>query len=104
MSQKEMDEAILQERLWEFPGECKAYFDELRKGVIGEREQAFVNKNHAIYLKNEMLSSSTNSRRKNRFGVEMTFIPKKSFLWKIPQNDLDSNSMLEQTPDNESKK
>jgi hypothetical protein len=104
MSQKEMDEAILQERLWEFPGECKAYFDELRKGVIGEREQAFVNKNHAIYLKNEMLSSSTNSRRKNRFGVEMTFIPKKSFLWKIPQTDLDSNSMLEQTPDNESKK
>jgi hypothetical protein len=51
-----------------------------------------------------MLSSSTNSRRKNRFGVEMTFIPKKSFLWKIPQTDLDSNSMLEQTPDNESKK
>ena len=100
MSQQEMDEAILQERLWEFPGESKAYFDQLRKGVLGKRAQAFVNKNHAIYLKNEMLSSNTNSRRKNRFSTEMTFLPKKSFLWKIPQSDIDSNPLLEQNPDN----
>ncbi len=100
MSRQEMDEAILQERLWEFPGESKAYFDQLRKGVLGKRAQAFVNRNHAIFQKNEMLSSDNNSRRKNRFSTEMTFLPKKSFLWKIPQSDIDSNPLLEQNPDN----
>ena len=28
------------------------------------------------------------------------FVPKKEFLWKIPQGDLDSNPLLKQNPDN----
>ena len=31
---------------------------------------------------------------------ELQFVPQKSFLWKIPQSDVDSNPALEQNPDN----
>ena len=31
---------------------------------------------------------------------ELHFVPQKTFLWKIPKGDLDSNPALEQNPDN----
>lgn len=103
MGQKEMDDAILQERLWEFIGEGKAYYDELRKGAIATRVEPWIAKKHAIYLKNELLTSATNSRKQLRFSMPMQFKPKKSFLWKIPSNEMSSNPLLEQNPDNVSK-
>ncbi len=100
MSQEEMDEAIIQERMWEFPGECKAYYDQLRKGVLGDRAEEYIHTNHQLYLEEKYVSSASNSRVKLRFSYAMQFKPKKSFLWKIPTTDLNSNSMLEQNPDN----
>jgi hypothetical protein len=35
-------------------------------------------------------------------GQSIQFIPKKTFLWKIPTADMNSNPALEQNPDNES--
>jgi hypothetical protein len=36
------------------------------------------------------------------YTCDVAFLPTKSFLWKIPQTDLDSNPALEQNPDNAS--
>lgn len=102
MGQDAMDDAIIQEKLWEQGGEAKNYFTELRKGIIGDRVEPYVHQYHQDYAKNELvIPGVTNSRRQLRFEYEMQFIPKKSFLWKIPQTDLDgAHGALEQTPDN----
>ncbi len=101
MSQKEMDEAILQERLWEFPGECKAYYDELRKGVLGDRKEEQAWRSYSIYKENiELKAGTANSRKKVFFPYPMTHKPTKSWLWKIPSSDMSSNTLLEQNPEN----
>lgn len=102
VSQEDMDNTILQERLWEFPGECKAYYDELRKGVLGDRAEETAWRSYQIYLKNELLGTGSESRLKYFFPYPMTNKPTKSWLWKIPSSDLSSNTLLEQNPDNTS--
>jgi hypothetical protein len=80
-----LDDSIFQERCWEFYGEGKIYYDELRTNRLGDRVEKFVNSgvNKGMYQ-----------------FKELNFKPKKTFLWKIPQTDLDSNPALEQNPDN----
>ena len=77
--------AIFQERGWEFIGEAKLYYDELRTDRLGKRLKEFMKRGVAegMYL-----------------FQELQFVPQKNFLWKIPQGDLDSNPALEQNPDN----
>lgn len=84
-SKQDLDDAIFQERCWEFIGEGKIYFDELRTNRLGDRVASFVKKGVADGL--------------YQFK-DLNFKPKKTFLWKIPQGDLDSNPELEQNPDN----
>ncbi len=101
MSQKDMDDAILMERLLEFPGEGKAYFDELRKGVLGDRAEEAAWRSYQIYQKNEEIVPGMATSRKKVFTCyPMTIKPTKSWLWKIPSGDLSSNDLLEQNPDN----
>lgn len=85
MNQEDLDEAIFQERAWEFIGEAKFYYDALRTNRLGKRLKAFMDRGVAdgMYLFQDLM-----------------FVPQKSFLWKIPQGDLDSNPALEQNPDN----
>ena len=87
-SQAEIDNDILNQRRYEFFGEAKVYFDELRKDKIGDFAQAKcvegVQKG-IIYLS------------------DLVFKPSKSYLFKIPQGDLDGNPALVQNPDNVSK-
>jgi starch-binding outer membrane protein, SusD/RagB family len=85
MSQSDMDNAIFQERGWEFIGEGKIYYDELRTNRLGSRVSTFVAQGVADGM--------------YQFQ-KLNFVPKKSFLWKIPQSDLDSNPALVQNPDN----
>lgn len=84
-SQKELDDAIFRERGWEFIGEGKLYFDELRTDRLGKNVYEFVNKYHAMGY---------------AWFRELHFVPQKTFLWKIPKGDLNSNPALEQNPDN----
>lgn len=84
-NQKELDDAIFQERGWEFIGEGKLYFDELRTDRLGKNVYEFINKYHAMGY---------------AWFRELHFVPQKTFLWKIPKGDLDSNPALEQNPDN----
>lgn len=84
-TQKELDDAIFQERGWEFIGEGKLYFDELRTDRLGKNVYDFVNKYYNMGY---------------AWFRPLHFVPQKSFLWKIPKGDLDSNSALEQNPDN----
>lgn len=81
---KSIDDAIFQERGWEFIGEGKIYFDELRTDRLG--------KNVYEFLKRGV------SEKMNYFRPA-SFIPQKTFVWKIPQGDKDSNPLLEQNPD-----
>jgi starch-binding outer membrane protein, SusD/RagB family len=85
MGQSDLDDAIFAERGWEFIGEAKLYYDELRTNRLGSRVKSFVNKGVAEGL--------------YQFQA-LQFVPKKSFLWKIPQTDLDSNAALTQNTDN----
>lgn len=85
MSQTDLDNAIFQERGWEFIGEGKIYYDELRTNRLGARVKSFV----AQGVLDGMYQFQA-----------LNFVPKKTFLWKIPQSDLDSNPALEQNPDN----
>lgn len=103
MEQKEMDDAILQERVWEFVGEGKIYFDELRKGVLGDRVEKTANRSFQIWKQNiELVKDMGTSRQKVFFSYPMTDKPTKSWLWKIPSGDISSNTLLEQNPNNES--
>lgn len=85
LSQEAMDEAIFQERGWEFIGEGKIYYDELRTDRLGKRIKEFISRgvSEGLYQ-----------------FQPLKFVPRKDFLWKIPQKDLDSNPALEQNPDN----
>lgn len=80
-----VDNAIFQERGWEFIGEAKLYFDELRTNRLGKNIYEFLEKG----VKENMY-----------YFRHANFVPKKEFLWKIPQGDLDSNPLLKQNPDN----
>lgn len=61
MEQDELDEAIFQERGWEFIGEAKLYYDELRTDRLGKRLKEFMKrgvaegmylfKNYNLFLK-----------------------------------------------------
>lgn len=103
MGQKEMDDAILQERIWEFVGEGKIYFDELRKGVLGDRVEKTAHRSWKMYDNNEYLQNGIpNSRKKIFVCYPMTHKPTKSWLWKIPSKDISSNTLLEQNPENQS--
>jgi len=85
MTKEQLDDYIFRERGWEFIGEAQLYFDELRTGRLGK-----------------------NIKAENEYGLSkgiymyqrLEFLPKKTFLWKIPQYDLDSNPALVQNPDN----
>lgn len=81
----ELDNAIFRERGWEFIGESKLYFDELRTDRLGKNVYEFIKRG---------VSEGMNYFR------PLNFVPQKSFLWKIPKGDLNSNPALEQNPDN----
>jgi starch-binding outer membrane protein, SusD/RagB family len=85
LSQQGLDDAILRERGWEFIGEGQLYYDELRTDRLGknvyEHVKAGVQKKVYQYL-------------------PLQFVPQKTFLWMIPQGDLNSNPALQQNPAN----
>ena len=83
---QEFDDWIYRERGWEFVGEAQLYFDGLRTGRLAANVKAHLidGKQQGIYM----------------YDYDPGFLPTKDFLWKIPQGDLDSNSALEQNPDN----
>ena len=85
LSQEALDDSIFIERGKEFIGEGKIYYDELRTDRLGKRVYEFVNRGveEGYY-----------------FFQKLMFVPQKTFLWKIPQSDMDSNAALEQNPDN----
>ncbi len=87
MSKTQLDDYIFRERGWEFIGESQLYFDELRTDRLGKNVKACFDESVAlgIYMYKD---------------AKLEFVPKKSFLWKIPTYDLDSNPALEQNPDN----
>ena len=87
-NQQEMDDEILNQRRYEFVGEAKIFFDELRKGKLGDYAEE---KCHQCKIDGITY-----------MGGELVFKPTKSYLFKIPQSDLDSNKALHdaQNPDN----
>lgn len=87
MSKQDLDDFIFRERGWEFIGESQTYFDELRTDRLGKNVKAAFDWALAqgIYMYKD---------------AKLEFIPKKTFLWKIPTYDLDSNPALVQNPDN----
>ena len=88
-SQADIDEDIFQQRRYEFVGEAKIFWDELRKDRLAEYATAKCKEGTAKGM--------------SYFDGEILFKAKKTFLFKIAQSTIDSNSMLEQNPDNESK-
>ena len=80
-----VDEAIFQERGWEFIGEGVIYFDELRTDRLGKRVGYFVQKY-------------------NKMGYnqvqKLEFVPSKTHLWWIPAAQMSANSDLVQNPVN----
>lgn len=87
LSVQELDDSIFRERGWEFIGESQIYFDELRTDRLGKNVKAYIEESSSkgIYMYQD---------------VTLEFVPKKTFLWKIPTYDLNSNPALEQNPDN----
>lgn len=87
MSKQDLDDYIFRERGWEFIGESQIYFDELRTDRLGKNVKAGFEAALAqgIYMYKD---------------AKLEFVPKKTFLWKIPTYDLNSNPALEQNPDN----
>lgn len=88
-SQADIDADILNQRRYEFVGEGKVFFDELRKDKLADFATEKCKK--AMELGIPYMNS------------EIVFKPEKTYLFKIPQSDLDSNKALEQNPDNVSK-
>ena len=80
-----VDEAIFQERGFEFIGEGVIYFDEIRTDRLGKRVGYFVQKYNKIGY-NQVLP--------------LEFVPSKTHLWWISNSDLSANSDLVQNPDN----
>lgn len=85
LSQQQLSDAIYQERTWEFIGEGQLYYDALRTDRLSAQVTAEVNQGVA----NKYLNY-----------LPLAFKPKKTFLWKIPTYDLNSNPALVQNPDN----
>lgn len=90
-SQADIDNDILNQRRYEFVGEGKVFFDELRKDKLADfaEEKCRLTKQLGITYMN----------------AEIVFKPKKTYLFKIPKGDLESNKALKdaQNPDNVSK-
>lgn len=84
-TQSAMDEEIFQQRRYEFVGEGKIFFDELRRGVLGK------------YASEKCVQGTADGI--TYFDGDVYFKAGKNFLFKIPQGDLDSNSALKQNPD-----
>ena len=91
-SQEAIDEEIFNQRRFEFVGEGKIFYEELRRDVLAERSAAKLAQGVADEL--TYFDSAT-----------PLFSPKKSYLFPIPQGDLDSNAALkdQQNPENEPK-
>ncbi|MFV0505808.1 MAG: RagB/SusD family nutrient uptake outer membrane protein [Bacteroidales bacterium] len=91
LSEEEFADAIYAERGFELVGEAQLYYDELRTDRIGKN------------VKDHIAWSMSQKNDKNE-GVYMytplEYLPNKTFLFKIPQYDLDSNKALIQNPDN----
>ncbi len=89
-TQQEIDDEILNQRRYEFVGEAKIFFDELRKDKLG-------------YYAEEKCHQAKLDKITYMDG-ELVFKPTKSYLFKIPKGDLDSNKALHdaQNPDNAS--
>ncbi|MCI6618731.1 MAG: RagB/SusD family nutrient uptake outer membrane protein [Prevotella sp.] len=85
-TQAAMDEEIFQQRRFEFVGEGKIFYDELRRGVLGQYAAAKCKQGTADGI--------------TYFDGEVEFKAGRNFLFKIPQSDLDSNPALTQNPDN----
>lgn len=85
-TQTAMDEEIFQQRRFEFVGEGKIFYDELRRGVLGQ------------YAAEKCRQGTADGI--TYFDGDVEFKAGRSFLFKIPQGDLDSNPALEQNPDN----
>ena len=85
-SQADMDEEIFQQRRFEFVGEGKIFYDELRRDVI------------AKYASEKCVKGTAEGI--TYFDGDILFRANRNFLFKIPQSDLDSNPALEQNPDN----
>lgn len=90
-SQSDIDNDILNQRRYEFVGEGKVFFDELRKDKLAD-------------------FATEKCRKTKELGItymsdEIIFKPMKTYLFKIPKSDLDSNKALKgaQNPDNVSK-
>lgn len=90
-SQSDIDNDILNQRRYEFVGEGKVFFDELRKDKLAD-------------------FATEKCRKTKELGItymsdEIIFKPMKTYLFKIPKGDLDSNKALKgaQNPDNVSK-
>ncbi|MBQ5394845.1 MAG: RagB/SusD family nutrient uptake outer membrane protein, partial [Alistipes sp.] len=87
-SQAEIDDEILNQRRYEFVGEAKVYFDELRKDKLAD-------------------FAAEKCERGVQEGIiyisDLVFKPKQSYLFLIPQGDLDGNKALVQNPENVSK-
>ena len=85
LSKEQFSDSLFRERGWEFIGESQLYFDELRTDRLGKNVKA----------------ENTYAMAQGIYMYQaLEFVPKKTFLWKIPQYDLDSNPALEQNPDN----
>ncbi len=90
-SQTDIDTDILNQRRYEFIGEGKVFFDELRKDKLAdfaEEKCRLTKQANIVYMTSEIV-----------------FKPKKTYLFKIPKSDLDSSKALKdaQNPDNVSK-
>ncbi|MBR1464703.1 MAG: RagB/SusD family nutrient uptake outer membrane protein [Prevotella sp.] len=85
-SQANLDEEIFQQRRYEFVGEGKIFYDELRRGVLGQYCSDKCVKGTALNIA--------------YFDGDVHFKAGRNFLFKIPKADLDSNPALEQNPDN----
>jgi starch-binding outer membrane protein, SusD/RagB family len=85
LSKDRFSDSLYMERVHEFVGEGQLYYDALRTGRLGKEVQAEVDNGVAngLWLYSPLL-----------------FRPKKTFLWKIPTYDLNSNKALVQNPDN----
>ena len=84
-----IDEEIFQQRRYEFVGEGKLYFDELRRNVIGQYNEEKCKRGLALGMP--------------YFEKELEFKAGRNFLFMIPQKDLDGNAALKgaQNPKNE---
>lgn len=85
LSKEAFDDAIFQERVWEFIGEGHLYYDELRTDRLGKNVYEY---------KMYMYENGYYNCQK------LQFVPQRTFLWKIPQTSLDSNPALVQNPEN----